>query len=451
MQSRRVTRRDFLMSGTLTLASASVIRPSRIYASSMNKLNTAHVGVGGKGQGHLNRCAERENVVALCDVDDTMAAKSYEKYPNVARYKDYRVMLEKQKDIDAVVIATPDHTHAIIAMAAMELGKHVYVEKPLTHSIFETRALTNAAAKIGVVTQMGNQGHSMDGVRDTCEMLWDGAIGTVREAHCFTNRPIWPQGIKDPLPAQPVPDTMAWDLWLGPAPERPYNEGYAPDNWRGWWDFGCGALGDMGCHIMDPAFWALHLGAPSSVEPVMEEGLTLQCAPLKSVVKYEFPERTHEGETLPPVLVYWHDGSEIPPKPEEIPEEDWPKPGASGTVFVGSDGYLVCDSFGEGSQLLPKEKMADYKKPDPILERVPQTEPDKNNAHRDNWIDACKGGKPSTSPFSYSGPLTEMVHLGNVALRAGKRIEWDSEKMEITNDPDANRFIRRKYREGWEL
>ncbi|MFH1743552.1 MAG: Gfo/Idh/MocA family oxidoreductase [bacterium] len=445
MEQRKTTRRVFLMGTALTVAGCATSR-KRVRISSPNeKLNTAHIGVGGKGRGHLEHCYKNETVVAMCDVDDVSAAESYDKYLKPNRYRDFRVMLEKEKSIDAVVVATPDNTHAVAAMAAMQLGKHVYVEKPLAYCVSEVRMLTKAARKYNVATQMGNQGHSMDCARQVCEMIWTGAIGNVREAHCWTDRPIWPQGIPGPLPSMPVPDTLDWDLWLGPAAERPYNKGYLPDNWRGWWDFGGGALGDMGCHNMDPANWALHLGAPSSVECVTQEGSNPQTYPTKSIIKYEFPERKWEGKTFVPVTFYWYDGKLLPPSPKGLPESVKIGEGSNGTLFIGDEGCLTCGVYGGDARLLPETRMKDYTMPDPFLERIP------NEDHRDNWLRACKGGKPACSNFDYAGPLAEMVLLGNVALRIGQRIEWDSRKMKVTNIPEANRFVTRRYRDGWEL
>ncbi len=429
------------------------------------KLLLAGIGVGGQGAGDMRGLASCPNVevVALCDVDESRAASSFElftkKNPNVRIYKDYRVMLEKEKDIDAVSISTPDHTHAPAALMAMELGKAVRVQKPLTWCVAEARELTKAAKKYKVPTCMGNQGHAGDGVRQMCEIIWADTIGDVRECHIWTNRPVWPQGIWKPLPKEPVPSTMAWDLWIGTAPYRDYNHAYAPFNWRGWWDFGCGALGDMACHIMDPANWALQLGAPTSVECVYQEGQNEQTGPLRCIIKYEFPERKFKepykqakwyGKTLPPVTVYWYDGN-IWGDPKFRPdcvkgfsEEVFKKlgDGDNGSLFVGDKGIATTGCYGGGTRLVPDEKMADFKMPDPYIPRI------KGGTYQE-FVDAARGIRPAGARFEYAGPFTETVALGNVATRAGHKILWDAKRMKVTNCKYANRFLSREYRKGW--
>ncbi len=461
MASTNLSRRTFIFGSALAAATLGACRTVPRKVSPNDKLHTAHIGVGGKGRGHLQFCLNYENVVALCDVDDMASAEAYGWCPNVPKYRDWRVMLEKQKDIDAVVITTPDHTHAIIAMAAMELGKHVYVEKPMGHTVDEVRRMTDAARRYKVATQMGNQGHSSDGVRQTCEMIWSGAIGPVREVHCWSDRPLWPVGFAEPLPERPIPKGVDWDLWLGPVPARPfggysdqYNRdgstpGYMPDVWRGWWAFGSGALGDMGCHILDPPNWALHLGAPVAVTCVHEEGNTAESGPRKSIVEYEFPERVVDGQTLPPVKLTWYDGKIRPPKPAILPEDDPTPVGGEGTIFVGDKGVLTCDSHGNSPRLRPDSLMAEYTMPDPILARLPWEGGRYDEAHRANWVQACKGGKSAVSNFDYAGTLTETVQLGNVAIRAGGRIEWDAVACRITNSEEADALLRMNYRKGW--
>ena len=310
---------------------------------------------------------------------------------------------------------------------------------------------------------MGNQGHSGDGLRELCEIIWSGAIGGVKEIHCWTDRPIWLQGMKAPLPVQPVPATLDWDLWLGPAPMRPYGGyyerkatdptqlvGYLPFAWRGWWDFGCGALGDMGCHLMDPAVVAARLGAPTSVECVRQEGLSDQCGPTKSIIRYEFPERVHDGAKLPPVTLCWYDGNLTPPRPVGLAEgEDYL--GGASVMFVGERGPLVCGPYGDSPRLLPKSKMTDFKAPAHTLDRVPGGGSDTSVAHRAEFARACKGGKPAGSNFDYAAGLTETVLLGNVALRAGGRLEWDAKAKRVTNRADADRFLKCSYRRGWRV
>ena len=335
------------------------------------------------------------------------------------------------------------------------MGLNVYCQKPLTHTIEEARKLTAMARAHKVVTQMGNQGHSGEGNRQLCEMIWSGAIGHVREAHCWTNRPIWPQGLNRPPGTDPVPAKLDWEIWIGPAPMRPFKDKwpeedhdqpewakrggvYHPFNWRGWWDFGCGALGDMACHIMDGANWALKLGAPTSVELVESSPITSEMAPMSSVLKYEFPQR---GE-LPPCTLTWHDGGKLPPRPKEMEAENFEE---SGTLFIGDKGKIMCGTYGERPRLLPESSMADYKRPDPTIPRVPENSPYKD------FIRACKGGPAACSNFDVAGPFTEIVLLGNLALRLGKKIEWDAAKMQAKNLPEADKYIRAHYRKGWEI
>ena len=445
MSRKSVSRRQFL--GSTAAAAAFTIVPRHVmggagYTAPNEKLNIAFIGVGGRGGSHVKRITS-ENIVAFCDVDDIRAAKTYEKHPSVKKYKDFRVMLEKEdKNIDAAVISTPDHTHAVAAMMAMKMGKHVYLEKPLTHSIYEARMLTEAARKYNVVTQMGNHGHSGEGSRLVCEWIADGAIGKVREVHVWTDRPYgwWPQGIERPTDTPAVPDTLDWDLWLGPAPERPYNPSYVPFKWRGWWDFGTGALGDMGCHLIDTPFWALNLGHPVSVEasstPLFEE-----TAPLASMVTYMFPSR---GD-MPEVKMTWYEGGLRPPLPEEVPVDTRLGDKSGGVLFVGDKGKLTCCTGGDGPMLIPVERMRTYRRPPKTIRR--------SNGHCKDWIEACKTGKKeiASANFDYSGPLTETVLLGNLAIRTGKKLLWDGENMKVTNVPEANGHVQRQYRQGWTL
>ena len=444
MNNKPLNRRIFLMTtaGAMTGCATSSV-PSLVrlgYRSPNEKLNLAAIGAGGQGGSDINNCSS-ENFVALCDVDWNRAAQSFERYPNAKRYKDFRVMLEKEKSIDAVTVSTPDHVHAVAAMTAMAHGKHVYVQKPMTHSVYEARVLTEAAKKYKVVTQMGIQGHSEEGVRQFCEMIWSGVIGPVREVHAWTDRPgtVWPQGIPNPLPAEPIPDYLDWDLWIGPAPMRDYNHGYCPRSWRGWWDFGCGALGDMGCHLLDPANWALQLGPPLSVECITQEGKNKQTGPNKAVIRYEFPERNG----MPPVTLTWYEGSIQPPRPEGVEVDVFTWGGTNGSYFVGDNGCIVIGPNGQNPTLIPEEKMKDYKRPDPIIPRASE--------HHKDWIQACKGGTPAGANFDYSGPLTETILLANSAFRCEGKLLWDSEKMKFTNNQEANQYLRRTYRKGWYL
>ena len=415
--------------------------PRKISAN--EKVNVAGIGAGGKGSSDIAGAAGAgANIVALCDVDWNQAAETFKKYPNAPKYKDFREMLDKEgKNIDAVTISTPDHMHAPIAVAAMQLGKHVYVQKPLTHDIFEARRLKELAKKYKVASQMGNQGHSGEGVRRLTEWIRAGVIGTVTEAHIWTDRPIWPQGINRPTDTPPVPDTLAWDLWLGTAPERPYNPAYLPFKWRGWWDFGCGALGDMACHIMDPAYTSLDLGYPTSVEAV-SEGKTDETCPVWSIITYEFPAKGKR----PAVKVIWYDGKKLPPRPAAAKPDEKLGDGDNGTLFVGDKGMLACGCYGGGPCLIPSEKMKDFTRPE---RSIPNS-----TGHYKEWLDACMGIDPPkggwTNNFDYAGPFTEMVLLGNLAVRVGKKIEYDPVNMKVTNCPEANQYLQRQYRKGWE-
>jgi len=449
------SRRGFV--GTVAAAAAGVtILPRHVLGGSglvapSDKLNIAAVGSGGMGANNIERCSH-ENIVALCDVDEERAAKTFQKFPEVPKYKDFRVMLEKQKDIDAVIVATPDHAHALVAMMAIKLGKHVYVQKPMTRTVGEARRLTEAAREYKVASQMGNQGRSGDGQRLLCEWIWDGAIGPVREVHSFTNRPVWPgQGIATrPQETPPVPPTLDWDLWLAGSPYRPYHRAYAPHDWRAWQQFGAGALGDMACHIMDAPFVALKLGYPVAVQACIAEQvlepwkrvLNHETFPNASIIRYYFPAR----EGMPPVKLLWYDGGMLPERPEELePDRDMNFGDGGGTIFVGDKGKLICGTYGDSPRLIPETKMREYKRPPETLPRV-------TGSHEQNWIDACKGGPPACSNFDYSGPLTETVVMGNLAiLFPGKKLEWDGAKMMVTNHPPANELVTAKYREGWSL
>jgi predicted dehydrogenase len=445
----KVTRREVLAAaaavGAFTIVPRHVLGGPGHTAPS-EKLNVAGVGVGGMGKNNVEAC-ESENIVALCDVDFNFAAEVFEKYPKAKKWRDYRRMLEKQKEIDAVIVATPDHTHAVVAMAAMKLGKHVYVQKPLTRTVYESRMLTEAARKYKVATQMGNQGHSKEGCRLTKEWIAADAIGPVREVHCWTDRPVWPQGILRPTETPPVPEGLDWDLWLGPAPYRPYHPCYLPFNWRAWLDFGCGALGDMACHVMDSAFWALDLRYPTSVEAscsamvveMWKRKENNETYPRASIVHYTFPAR---GD-MPEVRLHWYDGGILPERPREL--EAGRKMPKSGTIFVGDKGKMMCGEYGDSPRIIPESKMREYKRPDKTLKRI-------EGSHEQNWLDACKGGEAACSNFDYAGPFAETVVMGNFAIRIpGTRLDWDGENMRVINNEEANRFVNEPYRDGWSL
>ncbi len=443
MKKKTVSRRYFLMASGATLAGCATAKlPRARFKSPSEKLNVAAIGAGGKGASDIGGCAS-ENVVALCDVDWKNAGKTFDKFPAATKYKDFREMLDKEKSLDAVTISTPDHTHAVAALWAMERGLHVYVQKPLTHNVQEARLLTRAARKYGVATQMGNQGHSGEGVRQLVEMVGSGVIGEVREVHAWTNRPIWPQGIPGPLPpaTMPPPDTLDWNGFLGPAADRPYSEAVTPFKWRGFWDFGCGALGDMACHLLDSSNWALKLSNPVSVECVKQEGRSDICFPKKAIVKFEFAAR----EGMPPVTLFWYEGGLLPERPAGIPEGQKLGEGNNGSLFIGSKGIITTGTYSGGTRLLPDEKMLDWK---PVAQTIPRVA---QGNHYKDWIDACKGGRAACSNFDYAGPFTEWVLLGSIAQRFDDKLLWDGGKGQFTNKPEANQYLTREYRKGWEL
>ena len=405
--------------------------------SPSERLNIAGIGVGGKGYDDL-AAVESQNIVAMCDVHWGEATRrAVERWPDARRYQDYRVMLDEERDLDAVMIATPDHTHAVISMEAMRRGKHVYTEKPLTHTIREARILAETAAEQGVATQMGNQGQAEDGPRRLREMIWDGAIGPVREVHVWTDRPIWPQAIDRPTDEHPVPEELDWDLFLGPAPWRPYHPAYHPFAWRGWWDFGTGALGDIGCHSLDPVFRALKLGYPATVQAASSP-INRETFPQSSMVTYEFPAR----DEMQPVVLTWYDGGLRPPRPRELDADA--RMGDSGTLYVGDRGMIL------NGRLYPDSLRDGYEAPAPSIPPSP--------GHYQEWLDACRGGPEPGSSFAWAGPLTESVLMGNVALRMNMRKEldcpilvWDADRKEFANLPEANEFLHKPYREGWAL
>lgn len=427
---RGLNRRRFLY-GSTAFTGALFLSPALLRGKGLNeKLNIGMIGVSGKG-GENIKGVVGENIVALCDVDGNSLNRVATQFPKARTYRDFRKMLEL-KELDAVVVTVPDHSHAVASMLAIKQGKHVYCEKPLTHSVWEARELRTAASEHKVATQMGNGGHSSDALRECVEWVQSGAVGKVHEVHCWTNRPIWPQGIGRPKETPPVPDPIDWDLWIGPAPMRSYHPAYHPFKWRGWWDFGTGALGDMGCHIIDTAFWALDLGAPSAVE-AESSGVNEETAPSWSVVRYTFPARGSQ----PPLKLTWHDGGKLPSTELLKLPPDY-KLIDNGSVFVGDKGTLLFER-GKPLRILPERE--GFVPPQKMIPRSP--------GHYAEWITACKGGPRALSNFDYAGPLTEMVLLGNVALRAGRKIEWDAEKLRVMNAPEAARFIRREYRAGW--
>ena len=442
-------RREFLKAAGLAAAAAVALPGPRTWAAKPaaaspkrfcdpgRKLRLACVGCGGKGDSDIDGVASEE-IVALCDVSHNPLASKARRFPDAKQYKDYRQMLTELGDqIDAVTVSTPDHMHFPVAFMAMNMGKHVFVQKPLTHTVWEARTLTDLARQKGLVTIMGNQGHAGDGTRRLKEWVMAGAVGPIHEVYFWTNRPIWPQGIERPADEMPVPPHLDWNRWLGVAPERPYNKCYQPFNWRGWWDFGTGALGDMGCHIMDAAFWALDLKYPVSVEAESGGG-TDETAPKWSIITYQFPARG----AMPPVKVTWSDGGRKPEKPKDMAAMgDMP---AGGQLLVGENGSIFDGSdYCESPRIVPEEKMKAFTPPPETLPRVPGGA----GGHCHEWIKACKGQGPLPgSNFDHAGPLTEMVVMGNLAIRLAQKVEWDGPNMRCTNLPEAAHLLRKSYR-----
>jgi predicted dehydrogenase len=468
------SRRDFLKNTSLAAAGFFIVPRhvlGRGYIAPSDKLNIAGIGAGGKGTSDLAEFAKspKVNIVALVDVDDRQAVTSRKNFPNAKYYRDFREMLDKEKNnIDACSVSTPDNTHAVAALSAMQLGKHVYVQKPLTHDIFEARTLTEAAKRYKVVTQMGNQGGSGDGVRKMKEMVDAGLIGTVHTVHCWTNRPVWPQGVPTPTGKFEAPAELDWNLWIGPAKMIDYNPAYLPFNWRGWWAFGTGALGDMACHIMDPVFRILPIDYPSSVECSMasiykemwNDYVNPDSCPPSSIMHLTYPRKDGKGN----IKVSWHDGGLLPERPEELLPEEAMGNWDGGVIMEGTKGKIMCDCYGANPRLLPSRLMKEKTMPKETIKRVPE-------GHYLQWVNACMEGYGkgvTSSPFDYAGPFTESILMGNLAIRSymmknasakgnenkfpgRKRLLWDAKNMKITNFDEANQFVKREYRDGWKL
>lgn len=455
-----ITRRKFITQ--VSVATAGTALAARSFAaagpkikSANEKLNVAVIGAGGKGSSDTDDVAKLgENIVALCDCDQRTLDKRGQVYPQAKRFKDYRKMLdEMEKEIDAVIVATPDHHHAPAAAMAMKMGKHAYVQKPLTHSVSEARTLRELAKKHKVATQMGNQGSSLPGLRRAVEVIQAGAIGPVRQVHVWSNRPIWPQGIGRPEGEDPVPEHLDWDLFIGPAPMRPFkNDVYHPFKWRGWQDFGTGALGDMACHTANMPFRALKLGYPTEIE-AESSGINKETYPSKSKIRFEFPAR----EGLPAATFWWYDGGWKPSdeiadrvlsfiasqKDRDGKPRERKLPG-SGCLLIGDKGHLFSpDDYGAEFHLLPQSEFEGFKGPEETIPRSP--------GHYKEWVEACRGGKPAYSNFDIAAYLTEIILLGCVALRTGKKLEWDGPGMKAKNAPESAQYVRRKYRKGWEV
>lgn len=461
-----IDRRRFVQGAVGTVATFNVVPrhtmggPGQIPPS--ERLNIAAVGVGGMGGVDLAKLIGEvdevtpDNIVALCDVDDRYAEKTYRKFLNAARYHDYREMLEKERHVDAVLVATPDHLHAVVSMMAIKMGKHVYCEKPLTRTIYEARAVAEAAKTAKVATQMGNTGQAGERHRLESEWIADGAIGAVREAHVWCERPGgpygWPAAIGRPKETPRVPDGLDWDLWLGPAPYRPYHPAYLPFSWRGWRDFGTGALGDIGAHRIFHVFRSLKLEHPDSVE-VYSTRPNRRLRPEQQRMRYRFSEASYEDadETyptaciarfdfpargdMPPLQLFWYDGGMKPPRPHEL-EANRELPDDA-TMYVGDKGKML------DGRLIPESKMQKYKRPPKTLPRSP--------GHFQEWINACKGGQPAGAEFGIASLVTITVLLGNIAQRVGKRLTWDGPNLKVTNCDEANQFLHREYRAGYSL
>ncbi len=443
----RISRREFVARAGAVAAAFGIVPRSALAGSGLpspsEKLNIAFVGIGGRGAANLDGL-KGENVVALCDVDLRHADGSFKKFPGAKQYRDFRKMLdEMDRSIDAVAVSTPDHTHAVAAMAAIKRGKHVYCEKPLAHSIREVRELMKAARERKVVTQLGNQGHSFEDIRRFCEWIRDGAIGSVHTVHAATGanyskiRQLSRLG-----EVRQAPPTLEWDLWLGPAQARPYQPFYLPGAWRGWMAFGCGAIGDWLCHVVDPVFWALELGAPRTIV-AQADGYDpkkhAETFPPGAAIEFGFPARGRRG----PVTLVWHDGAKKLPRPDGL--EEGKKPPDTGAIVLGDKGGILYGSHGAGGvRLFPDEKMKAYKQPEKSIPRVKD--------HYSDWLEAIRKGGRAGSDFDYGGPLTELALLGIIATRMpGTKLEWDGEKMRFANCDEANRFIAPAFREGWNL
>ena len=485
--TKKISRADFLKASTAGLAAMTVV-PGNVMGAAFghkapsDKLNIAAVGIGGMGNSNINNVKKTENIVALCDTDWNYAKNVFNAFPKAKKFWDWREMYDKAaNEIDAVICATPDHTHALVSAHAMELGKHVYCQKPLTHSVYESRLLTKLAAKNQVATSMGNQGSSGVGVQTVCNWIWNGETGEVTHVDAFTDRPIWPQGLMVPKEVDPIPDTLNWDLFLGPAKYRPYNKIYQPWNWRGWWDYGTGALGDMACHILHPVFKALNLGYPTEVQGSSTALLT-DCAPQAQMVKYKFPARAKKFKAkMPEVTVTWYDGGLTPPRPAGLEPGKNLNDSGGGAIFYGTKDILVCGCYGVNPYL--------------VSGRVPETPKRARHvelSHEMDWVRACKESKENrqmtNSDFSEAGPFNEMVVMGVLAVRLqalNKVLKWDGENMKFTNiSPDeklrimiedgfsvndghptfnktytdpinalefANEMIKHNYRAGWSL
>lgn len=486
-----ISRRSFI--GTSAYAAAGItILPSKVIAglghkAPGDKLNIAGIGVGGYGYNNL-RNMETENIVALCDVDWEFAGStSFKRWPLAKTYKDYRQMFDQQKDIDAVVIATPDHSHALPALMAIRGGKHVFLQNPLSHSIYESRILNDSAKRYSVATQMGNQGNSDEGIRRICEWIWAGVIGEVTEVDAWTNRPLWTSEMTKPARGKRIPRDLDWELFIGPAKWRDYHPDYHPWNWRRWWDFGTGAIGEMGCHVLNAPFKALLLKYPTAAE-ASSSPFNIDSPPNSTFIKFEFPRRDNLPKVaMPEVVLNWYDGGLLPPRPGELTDGEPMGDENGGVIFHGTRGKIMCGAYGQNPTLLPTREMEHFQEPQKSIRRISE---DMNGGHEQDWIRACKEPVErrlvASSDFEEADPLTELVLLGNLAVKLqslNRKIQWDGPNMQITNIefndvlriPVKNEFevvnglpklnkeyttlvapetiqewIRHTYRQGWE-
>ncbi|MEL6917049.1 MAG: Gfo/Idh/MocA family oxidoreductase [Bacteroidota bacterium] len=473
MQRRKFIKKVAASSAAFSIVPNFVLGKNHVPPS--DTLYIGAFGVGGRGAGVINELTQTGKVkfTAFCDVDKRMVKASRELHPSTKMYTDFRDVYDKHlKEIDAIMVATPDHTHAAIALPFMRAKKHAYVEKPLTHNIYEARLMTKVAKENNIVTQMGNQGASSDGSRQAKEWIDSGIIGKVYKVDCWTNRPVWPQGVPVPVKKEPKPEELDWDLWLGPATHRNYNAAYLPFKWRGWWDFGTGALGDMGCHIMETPFSVLDLGYPTEAEAscttnwvgdFVEADYAASC-PASSIVRLKFNTKAHGS-----IALNWYDGGLKPDLPDELKDGETIGSNGGGSIFYGTKGILICDTYSQNPRLLPSKMMGMFNAPEPYLPRIVG----ENVRHQNNWVDGCLKGIDTSSDFAKSGPLTEAVLMGNLAIKAyqhktlkeGKKIGdwdpfnypgrrkllWDGQNMTVTNYEKANEWVKRAYRPGWEL
>ena len=463
----QITRRRFLGSTATAVAAFSLV-PRHVlggpkFVAPSDRVNIAIVGAGGQGRTNVRALfqekdaqiiavadpiehhdltpfyyrgsAGRKPVKAEIEAHHSKTAANYE----CAEYEDFRVMLDKEKSIDAILCATPDHNHAYVTIMAMRQGKHVYCEKPLTHNVWEARQVAKVAKETGVATQMGNHGHSGDGIRSTCEWIWDGAIGEIRQVHAWTSAGRWGHELGGRPKQASVPSGVNWDLWIGTRAERPYSPAYTPVTWRDFWAFGSAPIGDMACHNLDPAFWALDLAEPLSIEASCPGAVDSEMCPFGSIYRYKFGARRE----MPPVEVTWYDGGLLPPRPDELEDDDALGQSGNGVLFIGSKGKIMCPGWGGPPKILPFSRMDTFERPAKTLPR--------SKGHHRDWLDACKGGTPASSNFEYGAKLTELVLLGNVALRVGKKLYWDAANMKAKNAPEADQYLKGQYRSGWDI